>query len=244
MKCLTLQVCLRSKRSVKGKMDYNTFLEGLSGYCELYEKGLKKQANKHIAEFVEKFSNTVSEEVQKKIIFKFLKEFCDGNNNSFKKRLDGSLPYFLHMYVLDYLEKECEKEDKMPQLRWCHEFGGEANFSMLERAYASPECDKKTVEFMLLHYTNIFFWGAHHFPESSCIEKEVYNDTIEKCQKIISEKEVVKELKEEVEYYQKLYSCYYRFEEDSRKKPFGKYCKEAGIEFEAWDTYYYNYTQG
>lgn len=128
-------------------MDYDTFINGLLEYYRIYEKGLKKQANKYIEDFVKTISTWESLSL-KKVLFRFTKELCDDKSYDFMNRGNGRIPYALDIYLRDYLYSEC-LDNKMPQLRWFYElyrndkFGVEYATGMLEKAYIHESCDGK-----------------------------------------------------------------------------------------------------
>lgn len=220
------------------KMNYKMFLEGLQEYYKLYEKGLKKQANKYIENYVNKFSECSAEEIEA-VMFSFSKELCDDNKYNFMeigKRGNGRIPYCLDVYLREYLYNECLK-NRMPHLRWYYELyrkdriGVEYAFDMLKKAYQSKECDEKTVVLMFEYWLELLAWGSHHFPDGCIIKKETAENAIKECEKIISEKEIDDKLRTELVYFKKLYLCYYKFEAEGRIKEFNEYCIEENIEY-------------
>lgn len=225
-------------------MNYDAFIQGLLNYYTIYEKGLKKQANKYIEDYVKTIS-TWDNYTLNDILFQFTKELCDEKNYDFMKRGNGRIPYALDMFLRDYLYAEC-LENKMPQLRWFYELYRNDNFgvkyatNMLEKAYLSVSCDKKTVELLFNSWIETLAWGAHHFPDGCIITKETMERAVKQCKKIISEKEVDENLKAELHYFEILYQCYYNFEKEGKKRDFKEYCDEANIEFVYNGAYYYN----
>lgn len=228
-------------------MDYDTFIKGLLEYYRIYDKGLKKQANKYIEDFVKTISTWECHSL-KNVLFRFAKELCDDKCYDFMKlgkRGNGRIPYALDVYLRDYLYSEC-LDNKMPQLRWFYElyrndkFGVEYATGMLEKAYHHESCDEKTVELLFDSWIEILAWGAHHFPEGCIITKDAMENAVKQCKKIISERKVAENLKAKLQYFELLYSCYYRFEEEGRKKAFEEYCDEVNIEFVYNKAYYYH----
>lgn len=220
-------------------MDFDEFIEGLSHYYLLYDKGLKKQANKYIEDYVQTISTGDSHKLND-VLFRLAQELCDIKSYDFLKRAkrgNGRIPYALDMLLRDYLYSEC-LENKMPHLRWFYElyqsdkFGGIYAKDMLERAYLSADCDKKTIELLFVFWLGVLEWGAHHFPEGCIITKEAMCNAVKQCKKIIFEKEVDEKLKTELHYYEILYQCYYKYEDDGRSKSFQEYCNEANIDFQ------------
>ena len=219
-------------------MNFDEFIENVLHYYLLYDQGLKKQANKYIEDYVRTISALDRQELNA-VLFLFAQELCDIRKYDFMvvgRRGNGRIPYALDMLLRDYLYSEC-LENKMPQLRWFYElykndkFGCMYAYDMLERAYSSPECDQKTVTWLVNHWLGILGWGAHHFPDGCIITRETARNAAAQCRKIISEKEVDEELKMELHYYETLYQCYYKYEAEGRSKSFQEYCDEANIDF-------------
>lgn len=228
-------------------MNYDTFIKGLQEYYEIYEKGLKKQANKYIAEFVKTISTWETTSLNE-VLFQFAKELCDDRYYDFMelgKRGNGRIPYVLDTYLRDYLYSKC-LENKMPQLRWFYELyrhdkiGVEYAYEMLEKAYIHEMCDEKTVELLFDFWIEILSWGAHHFPEGCIISEEAMENAVKHCKEIIDEKKIDEGRKAQLQYYEMLYSCYYKFVEEGRKRDFEEYCEEVNIEFVYNKAYYYN----
>ena len=216
-------------------MDYDTFIEGLLYYYQLYDNGLKKQANKYIADYVHTISAWDKQKLNG-ILFQFVQELCDEKEYDFLKRGNSRLPYALDIVLRDYLYSECLK-NMMPQLRWFYElYRDDKNDcmyakDMLERAYSSSERDEKTVELLFDSWLDVLGWGAHHFPDGCIITKETMRNAVEKCKKIICENEVDEKLKEELRYYELLYQCYYKYKNEGERRSFQEYCSEANISF-------------
>lgn len=219
-------------------MNYDTFIEGLTYYYQLYDKGLKKQANKYIEEYTRSIS-ALDEQDRKDLLFLFARELCDDDKHDLtklKKRGNGRLPYVLDTLLRDYLYSEC-LENKMPQLRWYYELywndsiGAMYAAEMLEKAYLSDERDKKTVELLFDLWIDLLGWGAHHFPDGCIITKEAVSNAVSQCKKIISENKVEEKFIEKLRYYEALYQCFYKYEAEGRSKSFQEYCKEAQIIF-------------
>ena len=227
-------------------MEFDEFIEGLSHYYLLYDKGLKKQANKYIEDYVQTISAWDRHKLND-VLFQFARELCDMKNSDFVKlvrRGNGRLPYAFDILLRDYLYSEC-LENKMPQLRWFYELyqndkvGVIYAKEMLQRAYLSEDCDQKTVDLLFDFWLGVLAWGAHHFPEGCIITKEEMGNAVEQCKKIISEKEVDEKWKAELHYFEILYQCYYKYKNDGRSKSFEEYCNEANIDFQPVKAFYY-----
>ena len=226
-------------------MTYNEFLSGVLKYWELFDKGLKKQANKFLFEFSESFKETVSEENADEVLCRFCREYLD--EKKFPVRRD--LPFQLTGLIYDYINRECERE-KMPQMRWAFQlFGKHYNphdpknennpYNILEKAYSHPDCDQRTVDLYFNEQVDWLYWGAHHFPEGCIISKESCENTIKTAETILSENTVDPALVEEFEYYKKLYEIYYGWDENGRNGDFYALCESAGLEFTPVRAFYY-----
>lgn len=218
-------------------MDLYAFIEGLLHYCKLYDKGLKKQANAYLESFVRTVSAWDKPKLND-VLFQLARELCD-TKNCYVLRLvqrgNGRLPFALDKLLRDYLYAEC-LENKMPQLRWFYELYRNDKevcreaVDMLERAYSNADRDKKTVELLFASWLDVLSWGAHHFPDGCIITKETMINAVEQCKKIISENEVDEKSTKELQYYEVLYQCYYKFESEGKVRSFQEYCNEAGLE--------------
>lgn len=229
---------------------YEIWMNGLDLYLDMYEKGLKKQANKYISSFVNEFIHLVSEEDLRKTLWRFCQEICDEDKHSqLLGRGNGSLPYDLGRVVWNYLEKQCESET-MPHMRWAFQlFGKNYNpfnpnleldmFKVLKKAYEHENCDSKTVALYFNEIVEQLYWGAHHFPERCIIARGVYEKTVETAEKILSEKQVPQKLIETYRYYRILYQCFYEYEESRCKKDFYELCERAGIKYKSTPAYYF-----
>ncbi len=231
-------------------MTYEEFCAGLGEYSALFGKGLKKQANKVLFGFADEFKRNVPQEQADGILFRFCREFYDGDGFPELKEHGGmSLPFQLSGLLNEYLRMECAAE-KMPQMRWAYQlFGRYYNphdpkmeqdpYDILARAYSHPECDQKTVELYLESQLEELGFGAHHFPEGCCITREVYEEDVRIAERIISEHEVPRTLAGELEYYKTLYRVYFDWSDSGRKGDFDGLCKAAGISFSAPKAFYY-----
>lgn len=226
-------------------MRYDDFMSKIEQYYVLYEKGLKKQANSYMKNYVAEFKSSVCKEDYNSILFDLCKEICDRKEEHWMlKRGNGNLPFELNNCVRDYLYLECEKNE-MPHLRWFYQLyhndiiGGADAREIIRRAYEHDKCDKNTVELFFDFWIDILAWGSHHFPEGCIIEKETYRNAIMECEKIIQEKEVSKIQCREIEYYKRLYGCWEKFVEEKRTRDFEDYCKDANIYFKESRAYYY-----
>ncbi|MDE6732174.1 MAG: hypothetical protein K2J77_04790 [Oscillospiraceae bacterium] len=231
-------------------MTYEEFTAGLGEYSALFEKGLKKQANKLLFAFVEDFQKNVPQDNADELLFRFCREFYDeGKFPDFRIYGSPRLPFQLTGLMHEYLKRECLAE-KMPQLRWAYQLGGryynphdpqleQDPYDVLERAYKHPGCDQKTVELYFESQIADLDFGAHHFPDGCCIAREVYKEDVKTAERILSEHELPPEFAEELEYYKTLYRIYFEWSDGGRKGDFDERCRAAGISFAAPKAFYY-----
>ncbi len=232
-------------------MTYEEFTAGLGEYRELFDKGLKKQANKYLFAFAEDFNNNVPLSEADEILFRFCRElFDEGKFPEFRIYDSLRVPFQLSSLLHEYLKRECAA-DKMPQLRWAYQlFGRYFNphdpnlendpYDVLERAYSHPDCDPKTVELYFNCQIYNLEFGAHHFPEGCCIAREAYEENVKTAERILSEHELPLEFAEELEYYKTLYRIYFECHDGGRNGDFDELCEAAGISFTAPRAFYYN----
>ena len=219
---------------------YAEFSEGLRRYAELYERGLKKQANAYIADFVQNFEKSGTEAEREALLFRFCRNICDGGKSAeLTERGNGLMPHALARVVWEYLIKECAAH-KMPQMRWIYQLfqsdpaafapRGEPDiYAILEEAYESPERDAKTAELWLRELLRRLDYGSHEFPEICLMPREFYEETVAQAERVIKENDVPAELAAELEYYKKLYRCYDEYRAGGGTKDFYKLCEAAGI---------------
>ena len=231
---------------------YKKFTIEIEKYFEYYNKGLKKQANIYIKSFVNDFEKSVPKSERDEILYRLCREMLDEEKHEKFLRNGGNkcgyhischLPHELNRIVWDYLKRQCELE-KMPQMRWIFQiynthhnpFDTKAEYNtykILQKAYKHKECDQKTVDLYFYEQIQWLEWGAHHFPEGCIITKESYEATVKTAKKIIAEKYVCSYLKEALDYFIKLYDCFYKYT-DSGEDVY-KLCDKANISF---PTYY------
>lgn len=168
---------------------YAEFSEGLRRYAELYERGLKKQANAYIADFVQNFEKSGTEAEREALLFRFCRDICDGGGLAeLAERGNGLMPHALARIVWEYLIKECAVH-KMPQMRWIFQLfhnnpaafaqRGEPDiYEILEEAYESPERGEKTAELWLRGPLHSLTYVSREFPECYLLSREFYEETV------------------------------------------------------------------
>lgn len=90
-------------------MNYEQFIEEIQKYCDLRNKGLKKQANQFLFAFTAHFKENVSEKEADAILFQFCKEYIDEQKFS-DSNMPYSLPFQLTELLHSYFIRECEKK--------------------------------------------------------------------------------------------------------------------------------------
>ncbi|MCM1494200.1 MAG: hypothetical protein NC089_00190 [Bacteroides sp.] len=231
-------------------MNYHEFITEIEKYWDLRSRGLKKQANRFLFAFTERFKTEVSEQNADELLFQFCYEYIDELKFPGDKLPRRHLPFQLTDLLNRYLNRECEK-NKMPQLRWAFQIFGkyynphdpncEHNpYHFLEQAYAHEQCDSKTVELYFKEQLDFLWWGQHHFPEGCIITYTAYEKAVQTARKILSEKIVEPTLAEALEYYVKLYQIYFDWCKNDRTGDFYELCMAEGLKYEPTVTCYYS----
>lgn len=215
--------------------------DGLNHYLNLWEKGLKKQANQYIRIFLQTLEETIVETSFHHILEEFCYKYFDQVEYLRLKELHGSiLPHELNRVLWHFLKKKCDQRC-MPHMRWiCQMYEGYYNpfdpkreyepERILEQAYHHKQCDQKTVDMYLQIQLDWLRWGAHHFPDCCLTTKQLYFDTVNKIETIIKEHPVdVKQL-DVFHYFTTLYTCYYQYEESGKTKDYYQICEDAGLQ--------------
>ena len=225
---------------------YLQFLQQLKEqYVTLFEKGLKKQANKALDLFLESFDQ-LDELTKGEIYYQLCEGLCDTPEEdivALQKRSNGQLPFALHNRVHDYLFQEC-KQNKMPHLCWYYQLfrhdkmGSQHAFAMLQKAYEHKDCDPKTIVLLLENYIDYLAWGCHHFPDGCIIERSGAEETIRLGKELLSQHPFALELQQEFLYYEQLYRLYWQYQEEEGQN-FGALCHANGIPFAPVKAYYY-----
>lgn len=225
-------------------MNHKEIAKGINTYYELWDKGLKKQANKVMKETMVQFGK-LPEEEQLTIASGYCRYVCDellpNQVKTFCSRIYHTLPYDAAQCFFKCIKPLADKGE-MPYLRWVYEVFGQ-DIDLLERAYEHKECDTKTVQIYFDALLEIFYWGAHHFPEGCCISKEYYKDTLSKCERIVREhgEELKPGMRDDFVYWKKLYDVWYAFEKSDVRdlEVFYDMCKKENIRFRAPASFYY-----
>lgn len=146
---------------------YEILLNGLDLYLNMYEKGLKKQANKYISSFIDEFEHSTPKEDLEKFLCRFCQEICDEDKHSqLLSRGNGSLPYDLGKIVWNYLKNQCEA-GTMPHMRWAFQlFGKSYNpfdpqlkldmFKVLKKHMNTKTAIKKQLTSILMRFWNSY----------------------------------------------------------------------------------------
>ena len=228
-------------------MNYTSFIKHLyDDYVDIYEKGLRKEANKSIQDFFFIFDE-INQDERDKLFYKFCEDYCDDNVEQvtqLSERGNGALPYELAKRILAYLEK-CYEENKMPQVRWYYEMAYDIGVKsidsreVIDKAYNHKQRDEKSINLMFSSKVGTLSWGSHHFPEGCIIGKEVVEETIKSANEMITKHEIKDELKDEFYDYCKLYELWWEFEKNDATD-FTDFCDKNGLKFNEIKAYYYD----
>lgn len=138
-------------------MTYEEFTDNIKQYRELFDKGLKKQANKLLFKFTDNFRENIPTEQADNILYKFCADYYDEKKFP-ESDIRGTyeMPFQLTELLSDYFSRN-DNFNKMPQMRWCFETFGNyydperrenrKDYNMLEKIYSRPDCDQKTVDY-------------------------------------------------------------------------------------------------
>ena len=218
------------------------FYKSLEEYKNLWDKGLKKQANRHLKTCIE----NLCRESDKNSLNDILEDFCfryfdNGEFSYLNDRGNALLPYELNKILWEFLKSEAVM-GKMPHMRRIWEiFKMQANpFDIryeldtelfLKRAYEHKDCDEKTVNCYLWLELYYLGYGAHHFPDRCLFDKETYLKFLSQAQEIIDTHRVDCKLLQDFDYLAGVYECYLKFDNMGRKGDFLHICKDAGFTF-------------
>lgn len=97
-------------------MLYQDFTHELNNYITVYQKGIKKQANKLIEHTVQLLQNSDFKSIDS-IMFQFLTEYCEQEIwTGLSHRGNGDIPFALKQFIRPWLTNRCENKC-MPELR-------------------------------------------------------------------------------------------------------------------------------
>lgn len=228
-------------------MNYSIFIKHLyDDYVDLYEKGLRKEANKSLRDFFILFDNLEKDETDK-LLHKFCEDFCDNDIDQVKRlaeRGNGALPYELAKRVLAYLEK-CYEDDLMPQIRWYYEMAQDIGVKsinpqeIIDKAYNHKQLDQKSIDLKFSSEVGTLSWGSHHFPVGCICGKKTIEETIKTAKDMIEKYEISDELKDKFFYYCKLYKLWWAFEKDD-STDFTDFCAKNNLTFNEIKAYYFD----
>ena len=206
----------------------NYFSNEYNRYCELRNKGLKKQSNKVLEELMLYFDG-LNEDTKKEICT----EFCVLR---FEKNKIEDFNFFLSKRILEFLEHACI-QNQMPHLRWYYQLTNDRE--RLKKAYQHIECDEKTVYFTFDCLMSDLYWGAHHFPKCCLFEETVIHRLLVESQNFIEKHTVSKEQKEEYLYYKALYNDWWTYQSGNFDCSFDEWCINQNRDYKWLITVYY-----
>ena len=221
---------------------YEDFISGLDYCCELYHKKLRDEAQIFAQQFAKSFQQSMPTEIKDTFLYNLCESLCDGGDKlKLLNRSHGRLPFQLSDLLWEYLKEQCQA-DKMPHLLciWKLYRYEPFAFKMLERAFNNAECDNRVVKEYFGTFLSDLDWGSHHFPECMIIEREFYDELIEKCHNVLTTRDVVLDQVDELNYYIKLYNSYFKYVEEGKVGDFEVYCLQAGIKYDIPNTYSYD----
>lgn len=204
--------------------------KGLNDYCKFWEQGLKKRANVVIRETM-KYYDTLSEDIHKQFISIVCTEICDNHVKLFR---DYHLPYEISIRLEQELLPFVE-QGGLPQARWHCELFGDLDETIL--IYQKNKDDFKISEILMLRLIYLLSYGAHHFPEYSCLDNISELDEAEKLgEEILKKHDIDIKIQQEFRYYSKLHRLFYSW---NGKGDFALLCRKNGLEFNEIAAYYY-----
>ncbi len=160
-----------------------------------------------------------------------------------KNRGNGELSFRLGELVGEYL-KNCCIAGQMPHLLWAYQICARGlreldKDELLRSAYRHERCNARTVELYFYMLLDALDWGAHHFPESSLIERSCYEQLTSEARDVREKHETSARLNLEFEYFVKLYECYFEFKSRGGEVDFYALCEKAGLNFAPVKSFYY-----
>lgn len=227
------------KRTLIEGFEDEKLQNGFKDYYELWEKGLKKQANKSIRETMLYF-DSLDEQQKKSICYRYCTAVCEQEEytNLFSRMFHHTdIPYEIMRRIAKVLKEDCDS-NYMPQIRWYYElFDNDDN--IIKKAYIHQKCDDRTIQLYFTSLLTKLDWGAHHFPEGSLISLDKYNEVVNNCEILLCKHKIDKPLIEDFNYYKTLYAMWWEYQESDRAKSFSEWCHEHKLEFEPIATFYY-----
>ena len=115
----------------------------------------------------------------------------------------------------------------LPQARWYCELFGDLDETI--STYQKNKDDFKIARVLMLRLIYLLSFGAHHFPDYSCLENVSELDKAEELgEEILKKHDIDVELQQEFQYYIKLHRLFYSW---NGKGDFAILCKRNGLEF-------------
>lgn len=221
-------------------MDYKNFLQNLQTlYFDLYEKGLKKQANAALREFMLKF-DTLTQEQKNELLGQMAFEIFESRTaQKWLERGNGELPYELNLCLREYLARETAA-NKMPQMRWYFELA--RDFDALKCAYSHPQCDERTIWLMFEWNLSFLDFWQHHFPDYCLASREDVEAAFDDCDAMLARHTsgINNEQKREFEYFKQLYELFWEWSAGDKSVELEDFCDERGLGFCEKRVYYYD----
>ncbi len=202
---------------------------GLIEYRELWESGLKKKANE-ILRGTMRYYDSLPADVHSLFISIVCGKICNNESGLFDFK---RIPYEISIRLSK--ELACYMKDRiLPQARWYCELFGDLDDKI--SVYEKNKDDLPTAELLLSALIYMLSFGAHHFPDYSCIDNADFDLARDHGQEILKNHNISINIQNEFYYYIKLHELFNSWD---KKSDFCLYCKEHGAEFEKIAAYYY-----
>lgn len=202
---------------------------GLKEYKKLWDSGLKKKANEKLRSAMQ-YYDTLPAQIHNMFISIICNSICNNKRGILEHK---HLPYEISVRLSKELSVYV-KEGILPQALWyCELFGTLDDIIVV---YQKNKDNLVIAEFLLSDLNEMLYFGSHHFPEFSCIERSDYDMSVNYGNEILKNHNINKGLQLEYEYYNKLFELFYCWDKQS---DFSAFCREQGLTFEKINAYYY-----
>ncbi len=210
-------------------------------FCELKEKGLRKQSFKVLNEFIQNLKNC-DFDVQKEFTI-WLFDFVE---NSYYLYNHHVLVHQLETEILKpILEKwmEISNDDSRPYKWYAMYLNIENKMTYLKRALEiGGDSEQKVLKSIIDIYLDRLWYSFHHISEDLYLGDYDINEEqlsqVSELVKRISEKEIELQIKNANEYYRNLLDDWKSFKKEN-DSGFMNWCYEKGKDYEWVKSYYY-----
>ena len=211
-------------------MTYNNFIVDLNKhYYDLWDIGLKKQANISLKKYLQNFNANIDEETR----FNIWYEFCEKCFMKSKYKETG-IPYLIRQNILNFLNRF---PDNFQQIKWLYLLTRDRD--ILEKAFNNKECDREIINYKFKNYIGDLDWATHHASEGLILfEENVIQEIIRNGFLFIEKYEISSKLQNSFHHYVKLYELLVLFQKNDGIN-FSGFCKEQEFKFKGIKTIYY-----